>query len=286
MSEAPRGGAVVPGTLLLGRYRVDARIGVGGASEVHAATDLVRGGVVAVKVPDAACLRRASERARFRREVDRLLRISHPGIVAFLAAGEVDGVPFLVLEHLDGGSLADRLRAAPLPRTADDGRRALDGWLGPVAGALDAIHGAGVVHRDVKPSNLLFDAKGRPRVADFGLSRAVHGDSSLTPQGCAVGTPDYLAPEQVRDLPVTAATDQYALACVVFEALAGAPPFPRSSLGRLLLAKATEPAPSLARAAPWCPPALVRAVDRGLERRPEDRFPTCAAFAVAALSPA
>ena len=283
--RAPRS-VVAPGTLLLGRYRVEGLIGVGGAAEVHRATDVVTGVPVAVKVPDPACLRRESERARFRREVRHLLSVSHPGVVAFLAAGEADGVPFVVLEHLAGGSLADRFKARTPPRDAVGARDAIAGWLGPVAEALDAVHAVGVVHRDVKPSNVLFDAAGRARLADFGLSRAVHGDSSLTPSGYAVGTPDHLAPEQVRDLPLTGAADQYALASVVFEAVAGTPPFPRASLGRLLLMKATERAPSLATAAPWCPVALVDAVARGIERAPQDRYASCAAFAAACLVPA
>lgn len=278
--------SLAPGTVLLGRFRVEGYLASGGAADVFLAGALDDGARVVVKVPEPGCLRRAAERARFRREVDHLARVAHPHVVRVLAAGEAEGTPFVVLEHLAGGSLADRFRADPPGRDLEHDLAALRGWLPSVASALDAIHGVGVVHRDVKPSNVLFDDAGRAHLADFGLSKALHGESSLTPRGFAVGTPEYLAPEQVRDDPVGPAADQYALATLVFEAVAGRPPFPRASLGRLLLAKVREPAPSLRDAAAGVPSPLAVAVARGLATDAAARFPSCGALADACLAPA
>lgn len=270
---------------MLGRYRVAARLAEGGAAEVLRARDERDGAEVVIKVPLGACQQRALERERFRREVEVLRRLDHPSIVPVLDAGEERGLVFAVFPYLAGGSLRDRLRptgggsAAPLPLAQ------LHSWLPAVAEALDYAHGQGVIHRDVTPGNVLFDLQGRAWLADFGLAKAVWGETSLTPQGFAVGSPAYLAPEQVRDLPATGRTDQYALATIVYEWSAGRLPFPDASLGRLLLLKAREQPASLRSVAPGAPEPLVAAVDRALSREPSLRHSTCQAFVSAGCPP-
>jgi len=275
-----------PGSVLLGRFRIDGLVGRGSAAEVLGALDEHEGGRVVVKVPKDECLKRPLERERFRRETTFLMRLVHPGVVRMLAAGEERGIAFAVLAHLPGGSLLDRMR----PPDAPAGRAIeLDRLAGPlldVAGALDHIHAEGVLHRDLKPTNVLFDAAGAALVSDFGLAKAIHGESSLTPKGLAVGTPAYLAPEQIRDLRLTARCDQYALAVMMYEALSGRTPFSGESLGRLLLQKSRGDAPSLALAAPNAAPHVVAAVDRALRRDAAARFATCLEFARALLGEA
>ena len=282
-STTPRSG-LVPGALLLDRYRLRSFLGRGGAAEVFLADDERDGGQVVVKVPVDECLRRASERERFRREIAFLARLVHRNVVRVLEAGEERGVAFAVLAYLSGGSLRDRLiarraRAAPAPSPDE-----LASWLPGIASALDFIHASGVLHRDLTPANVLFDAAGVASLTDFGLAKAVHGEASLTPLGFAVGTPAYLAPEQIRDRPLTGRCDQYALATVVYEFVAGRTPFPTDSLGRLLLLKSREDAPSLAIVAPDAPGPVAVAVDRGLRRDPLERFATCEEFAKAVLA--
>lgn len=241
---------------------------------------------MAVKLPEASSLRRAVDRERFRREAAWLLRVEHPHVLRVLEVGAVDGRPFLVLELAEGGTLADRIRREGRGDPPRLGVRDLRDWLPAAARALDHLHAQGVLHRDVKPGNLLFDADGRVRVGDFGTAKALGGESSLTPDGFAIGTPDYLAPEQLRDLPLGPACDQYGLAATTYEALVGRPPFPRASLGRLLLLKTTSEAPPLPSSVEGATPGLVAAFARGLARDPAARFPSCCAFADAVLEAA
>lgn len=273
-----------PGTLVLGRYRVGTIEGRGGSAEIIGARDERSGRDVVVKVPSAECQGRPAERERFRREIAFLRTLVHPHIVPILDAGEEQGLDLAVLARLAGGTLADRrarLGVGEPPRgpVAD-----LPAWLPAIASALDFIHAARVFHRDLKPANILFDGEGTACLADFGLAKALSGETSLTPGGCSVGTPEYLSPEQIRDERPTAAADQYALGTIVYEWLAGCTPFPAASLGKLLWMKASDETPSLAVAVPAAAPALVAAVDRATRREAEARFPSCTAFATAVLA--
>ena len=244
------------------------------------ARDMIEERDVVVKVPFGHSLQRPLERERFRREIEVLGRLDHPHIVRFLDAGTVGAVSFVVLESLPGGSLRDRLTPATGARPA---RRPLiadvASWLRPIADACDFIHAAGVLHRDLKPENVLFDARERAHVSDFGLAKAIGRDESLTPRGFAVGTPEYLAPEQLRDSPLTGRCDQYALGTILFEAFSGRLPFDRQSLGRLVWRKGRHDAPSLLDVATGVPRRAALAVDRALRIDPDARFETCASLA-------
>ena len=171
-----------------------------------------------------------------------------PSTVTIFDVGEHEGRPYIVMEYLAGGSLADRLAAEgaqPLGRSLE--------WLGEAAAALDAAHAGGIVHRDVKPANLLLDDEGRVHVADFGVASAAHL-GSMTETGTVVGTAGYLAPEQARGERATAASDRYALAVVAFELLTGARPFERESTTAEALAHVSAPIPPASQLSPELPP--------------------------------
>ncbi len=283
MAEPAPRSWIRPGVLLAGRWRVLRWLAAGGSADVFLAAEQPGDEPCVLKVPSGACQARATERDRFRRELEVLARVRHPSLVRVRATGEEQGTAFVVLPYLAGGTLADRLRArgrgSPPRLPAGD----LGAWLPDVAAALDALADAGFAHRDVTPRNVLFDAADRAHLTDLGLSRAIAGGTSLTPEGFAVGTPAYLAPEQIRDLPCDGRTDQYALATLLHEVLTGRLPFPEASLGRLLLLKVRSPAPPLAASWPQAPAALGAALARGLALEPPARFPTCTALAGAVL---
>jgi serine/threonine protein kinase len=205
------------------RYRNARRIGYGGMGEIFRAEDDVLGRIVAIKVLAERYARDESLRARFTREALAAARLSaEPSTITIFDVGEWRGRPFIVMEHLEGGSLEDRLRDGT-PSTV----QALD-WLEQAAAALDAAHRNGVVHRDVKPGNLLLDHEDSLRVADFGIASAA-GMDSLTMTGTVLGTAGYLSPEQAQGERAGPASDRYALGVVAFELLTGRRPFESDS---------------------------------------------------------
>ena len=202
------------------RYRDPELIGQGGMGEIYRAEDELLGRTVAVKVLAKRYSADEAIRSRFTREALAAARLSgEPNTVTTFDVGEHEGRPFIVMEYLPGGSLADRLRE----HGAQDPGRVL-AWLDEAGAAIDTAHDHGVVHRDVKPANLLMAGDGTVRVADFGVASAT-GLDSLTMTGTVLGTAGYLAPEQARGEPTSPATDLYALAVVAFELLTGRRPF-------------------------------------------------------------
>ncbi|MFO0933152.1 MAG: serine/threonine-protein kinase [Planctomycetota bacterium] len=263
------------GRTLLGTYRVDRRLAEGGMGAVYLAHDQNLGRRVVVKVPHVRFLAEPGFRARFRREITELVRLEHPSIVRILAQGEEDEVPFFVLQYLGGGSLEDRIARGPTPP-----EQVLP-WLQRVAETLDYVHGQGVVHRDVKPGNILFDEQGHVFLSDFGVVKALEPDADgpeLTEAGTGVGSPVYMAPEQALGQPTGPSADQYALASTVYEALVGEPPFGRGSAVEVVVRKARGAAPSAREKCPSLPEACAAAIARALSTDPAQRFPWCAAF--------
>jgi len=258
---------VAPVIELPSRFRNARRLGHGGMGDILLATDTVLDRRVAIKVLADRFADDDSIRKRFTREGLAAARLSSaPNTVTIFDVGETeDGRPFIVMEYLPGGSLDDRLRKGPV-----EPQQALV-WLGQAARALDAAHARGIVHRDVKPANLLLDGDGVVHVADFGVARATDLEA-LTVAGTVVGTAGYLSPEQARGESAAPASDRYALGVVAFELLTGERPFQRDTTAAEAVAHVHEPVPSIHERNPSLPPALDRCFRRALAKDPDERF--------------
>jgi serine/threonine-protein kinase len=222
------------------------------------------GGVpVAVKVVTTELSQDDVFLRRFRREVKAAQKIEHPNVVPVLDDGVEGGLPYLVQRLIPGGSLAERVVAGPVP--LEDAVKLLAG----AAAGLDALHQAGLVHRDIKPANILLDGD-IPYVSDFGLAKDSQA-SNLTRPGQALGSLDYMSPEQIRGEDVSPATDIYSLGCVMFEVLTGTPPFGGRPSMRVLFAHLQEPPPDLSTQRRDITPPVARAISRALEKEPGDR---------------
>lgn len=255
------------------RYADAAPLGTGGMGEVYVALDVELERRVAIKVLAAHLARDDDARRRFRREGRAAARISHPNVVAVYDVGEWEGRPFLVMEYVPGGSVAESAGSGPVPVP-----RVLS-WVRDAAGALDAAHREGVVHRDVKPANLLLDRAARVKVADFGIARVLEGGGpTLTATGVMVGTVGYLAPEQLRDEPVSPASDVYALAVVAYELLTGDRPFGGRSTAAEISAQLMDPPPPPSGRIPGLA-AVDRLFARSLATDPAERPATAGGFA-------
>ena len=257
--------------MIVGRYALGEPLGAGGMAQVVEGHDARLDRRVAVKLLPADRIDPVG-RERFRREARSSAGFSHPNAVATFDAGEADGYLYLVMEFVDGPSLADRL-ARDGALDVDEAVRIADSILA----ALGAAHAAGIVHRDVKPGNVLLDHRGAVKLADFGIARRLDDLSSdLTGTGLFIGTPKYLAPEQAAGEAATAASDLYATAVVLYEMLAGAAPYGGPTPMATALAHQTAPIPDLRAARPDVPVAVAAAVRRGMAKDPADRFRTAA----------
>jgi serine/threonine-protein kinase len=263
--------------LLPERYANAEQIGRGGMGEIFRATDTALGRAVAIKVLDDRYAQDFAVRQRFTREALAVARLSgNPNIVTIYDVGEQGDRPFIVMEYLAGGSLEQKLRE----EGAQPPAQAL-AWLGQAASALDAAHRNGIVHRDVKPANLLLDVHGRVHVADFGIASAA-GMQSLTQTGTVLGTASYLSPEQASGAATSAASDLYSLAVVAFELLTGHRPFEGDTLAEEAAAHVNNAVPSVRSFDPRLPRELDAVFGRALAKEPTWRFGTGAEF-VAAL---
>ena len=245
----------------------------GGMGRVYHAVDRELRRDVAVKVLADRYAGDEQVRARFRREALAAARLSgSPNIVTIFDVTEYGGLPMIVMEYLQGGSLEARI----------DGRGGCPpaqvlAWLEQAAQALDAAHAAGVVHRDIKPGNLLLDSRDQLHVGDFGIASAA-GLHSFTEAGTILGTAGYLSPEQARGERATGASDRYSLAVVAFELLAGERPYAASSTTAEAARHVNDPVPSIHTVKAGLPPTLDRVFQRALAKKPADRYPTGADF--------
>jgi formylglycine-generating enzyme required for sulfatase activity/tRNA A-37 threonylcarbamoyl transferase component Bud32 len=248
-------------------YAVEGRLGAGGFAVVFLVRDVHLKRKLAVKVLSPDVIASHSVLERFRREAETIAQLSHPHIVPLHFIGQKDDLVYLVMEAIHGGSLADRLdREKQLP--IDEAARIFS----EVASALAHAHKRGVVHRDIKPQNVLLDAEsGRALVTDFGIARTAEG-GSLTATGMVVGTPAYLSPEQVTGEPSDHRADIYALGVMMYEMLAGQPPFTGPTPTAVLMKRLAGPPPSLKKLRPEIPDPLVEVVDACLATNPDDRL--------------
>jgi serine/threonine-protein kinase len=255
------------------RYDNVRPIAHGGMGEIFLATDSVLGRDVVVKVLAERFARDDELRERFKREALAAARLSgNEHVVTIFDVGEHDGRPLIVMEHLAGGSLERRVAG----RKPCDPAQVLE-WLEEAASALDAAHAAGIVHRDVKPGNLLLDERDHVKVADFGIASAA-GMDSFTQTGTILGTAGYLSPEQARGERATAASDRYALGVVAWELLTGRRPFERESATAEAAAHVNTPVPSAHDANPELPRAFDGVFARALAKDPSARFPSASDF--------
>ena len=266
------------GSLLAG-YRLEVPLGAGGMAVVFRAHDERLDRPVALKI-FAPAVADKDTRQRFIHESRTAAAVDHPHIIPIYEAGEVRGFLFIAMRLVRGGDLCGLLKRegqlAPI-RAA--------GIVSQVASALDAAHGAGLVHRDVKPGNILLaEPAGESDyvyLSDFGISKQAASSTNLTRTGQFLGTPDYAAPEQGGKIALDGRADQYALACVAYHLLTGAPPFEREGAWAVLMAHLSQPPPSVRERRPDLPETVDRVLSRALAKMPEDRYGSCCEFAAA-----
>jgi Protein kinase domain len=251
------------GTTLAG-YRIDGVLGQGGMGTVYEATQLSLDRVVALKLLAAHLSNDMAFRARFRREGQVQARLEHPHVVTVYEAGETDQGLFIAMRLVRGRTLKDLIndRELDVPRTLK--------ILAPVAEALDEAHGLGLIHRDIKPQNVLVGRRDHSFLADFGLTKGPT-EASLTKTGHFVGTFDYISPEQINGQPASAASDVYSLASVLYECLTGTVPFPRQVEAAILYAHVSEPPPRPSESRPELPPDLDEVIGRAMAKDPAAR---------------
>jgi serine/threonine-protein kinase len=263
-----------PGDLIADRYELEELVGTGGMSSVFRARDRQLERRVAIKILHERLASDPEYLERFRREARAVAKLSHPNIVTVIDRGDDDGRQYIVFEYVEGENLKELVqRSGRLPA-----RQALELALG-VADGLAFAQDQGLVHRDVKPQNVLLSREGEVKVTDFGIARSLHVDHGVTQTGTVLGTGEYLAPEQASGKPVSPATDVYSLGVVLWELLAGDVPFTGENFVAVALRHVNEPPPHLRERRPEVSPRLDAAVDRALAKDPARRFPSMKAFA-------
>ena len=245
-----------------GRYRLERQLGAGAMAEVWLAVDTQLGREVAVKL-----VRGDADAARFEREARAVASLSHPNIARLYDYGEADGRPYMVFEHLPGGTLEDLLQADTPLDDLETERIATE-----VAAGLAHAHENDVVHRDLKPANIVFDGEGRAKISDFGIAR-VTGADTLTEAGTLIGTAAYMSPEQASGEPVTPASDVYSFGVILYRMLAGRLPFESTSAVELVQRQLHEEPAPISALRPDAPPTLAAVAEESLAKDPAGRPP-------------
>ena len=257
----------------LARYELRQRVGEGATAVVYHAWDRELNRPVAVKLLRDEVSLDPLGRQRFNQEVEAQMKLSHPNLVEVYASGDASGRPFLVMELVKGLPLSELLRQR-LPEERD-----VVAWIEKAARGAAAAHARGIIHRDLKPANILVTAAGEVKVTDFGLARDTDAAKGITMVGSAVGTPMYMAPEQVSAKPSTPSTDVYALGIILYESLTGAPPHTGRGVMEIYRKTMLEtPAPPSSKN-PKVSPEVDAIIMKALQKKPDDRYPGAGALA-------
>jgi serine/threonine-protein kinase len=248
------------GETIGGRYRLEQQLGAGGMAQVWLAHDTQLDRHVALKLLGAD-----ADPQRFEREAQAVASLSHPNICRVYDYGSAEGRPYMVFEHLPGGTLEDRLAAGKPLNDAETERIAAD-----VAAGLAHAHDRGLIHRDLKPMNIVFDEEGRAKIADFGIARMT-GKDTLTDAGTLMGTAAYMSPEQAQGEDVTPASDVYSFGVILYRMLTGRLPFESASAVEVLRRQLQEEPPPLAAVRPQAPAALAAVTESSLAKNPQER---------------
>ncbi|MGI8711697.1 MAG: protein kinase domain-containing protein [Solirubrobacteraceae bacterium] len=254
------------GTSLNGRYRLEARIGAGGMSTVYRATDVTLERQVAIKLMNREVASDSDQLERFRREARAVAQMSHPHIVGVIDAGEDDGRPYIVLEYVEGETLKDRIRRNGRLPITEAVAYAIE-----IARALGNAHARHIIHRDVKPQNVLIDQEGSAKVTDFGIARTLEEDG-LTADGRVLGTTDYVSPEQALGHRVTGQSDLYSLGIVLYEMLTGEVPFKGENQVAVAMKHVREEIPDVRSKRPEISAALAAVLETATAKRESDRY--------------
>jgi serine/threonine-protein kinase len=254
------------GTTLNGRYRLEARVGAGGMSTVYRATDETLQRQVAIKLMNREIASDSDQLERFRREGRAVAQLSHPHIVGVIDYGEDDGRPYIVFEYVEGETLKERIRRTGRLPITEAVAYAIE-----IARALGTAHAHHIVHRDVKPQNVLIDEEGSAKVTDFGIARTLD-EEGLTADGRVLGTTDYVSPEQALGRPVTGQSDLYSLGIVLYEMLTGEVPFKGENQVAVAMKHVREQLPDVQLRRPEVSAALAAVVDTATAKRVEDRY--------------
>ena len=260
------------GALLSNRYRLESKLGSGGMSTVYLAVDETLGRKVAVKVMHQEISDQQDQLERFRREARAVAQLSHPNLVGVIDAGTDGGRPYIVFEYVPGQTLKQKI--------SSDGGLPLDeatAYAIEIGRGLQAAHSARLIHRDVKPQNVLIDAEGRAKITDFGIALSLESHG-LTATGRVLGTTDYVSPEQAMGREIDARTDVYSLGILLYEMLAGDVPFKAETQVGVAMKHVNETVPSIQRRRPDASAALAAAVERSTAKEPKDRYSDMNAF--------
>ncbi len=260
------------GTVLSGRYRLESKLGSGGMSTVFLARDDTLERWVAVKVMHREISDQPDQIERFRREARTVAQLSHPNVVAVIDAGEDGGYPYIVLEYVEGETLkqrVDRLGRLPIDEAA--------AYAIEIGRGLAAAHAHRLVHRDVKPQNVLIDSEGRAKVTDFGIARTLEADG-LTKTGRVLGTTDYVAPEQAMGQGVDSRSDIYSLGVLLYEMLTGDVPFQAETVVGVAMKHVNEQMPDVQESRPEVSSALAAVIERSTSKEAKSRYPDMSAF--------
>src|SRR5512133_2638782 len=247
----------------IGRYEIKSELGRGGMATVYKAYDPLFEREVALKVLPREMLHDPQFRVRFEREAKTIAALEHQAIVPVYDVGEEEGQPFFVMRYMTGGSLSDTIARGPMSLTA------AAKLIERLAPALDDAHLKGIVHRDMKPGNILFDRSGEPYISDFGIAKITQSQTATVTGGAIIGTPAYMSPEQAQGEKIDGRSDVYALGVILYEMLSGTQPYQATTPMAIVVKQITDPVPHILDANPKLPVAIEAVIEKAMAKNPD-----------------